>query len=76
MLNVVLAGAPIVAAEKDKPLTALPAVKLATDTCVVALLCTTGKVSVPAKGVVAEVSADILALVTIYFMELFWSFRR
>ena len=47
---------------KLKTLTARPAVKFATVTFVVALLWTIGNVSVPANGVVAEVSADILLL--------------
>jgi hypothetical protein len=44
---------------KDAALTARPAVKLATETCLVVLLCTIGNTSVPAKGVVDAVSAEI-----------------
>ena len=40
--------------------TARPAVRLATLTCLVVLLCTMGKTSVPARGVVDAGSAEIL----------------
>ena len=43
-----------------------PGVRLAIDTCLVVLLCTIGKTSVPATGVVAEVSAEILEFDTVY----------
>ena len=43
-------------------LTERPAVKSETATFTVALDCTIGKTSVPAKGVVEEASADILVL--------------
>jgi hypothetical protein len=42
--------------------TVRPEVKLVTLTCLVVLLCTIGKTSVPDNGVVAEVSAEIFEL--------------
>lgn len=48
---------------KSATLTERPAVRLATLTCVVALLCTIGRTSVPANGVVAAVRALIFLLV-------------
>lgn len=45
--------------------TARPAVKLATLTCFVAALCTMGKTSVPARGVVLAGSAEILVFAMI-----------
>ena len=59
MLKFVLEGAPIVAAENDKPLTARPAVKLATDTLSVVPLWFKGTISLPDNGVDAELNPDI-----------------
>ena len=46
--------------------TARPAVKFATLTCLVVVLCTMGKTSVPARGVVDAGSAEILVFAMMY----------
>jgi hypothetical protein len=46
--------------------TARPAVRFATLTCLVVLLCTMGKTSVPARGVVLAGSAEILVFAMMY----------
>jgi hypothetical protein len=58
-------GSGVVVKVKDAAETARPAVRFDTATLTVALDCTIGKVSVPANGVDAEVSAEILVLAII-----------